>query len=152
MTPLGMRARSRLILPLAALFVAFFLTPLCMLIGLSLSTSNQVRPTTLAHYVRLFSDPFNYAILFDTLLLGVKATLACLVFGYPVAWICARASARWQSVLVFLVILPISWIVILGRRGILNQIAMGLGLTEEPLGLLFTRPASSWCWLRCRCR
>jgi putative spermidine/putrescine transport system permease protein len=69
------------------------------------------------------------------------------VFGYPIAWICARASARWQSVLVFLVILPIltsvvvrtfAWIVILGRQGVLNQIALGLGLTNEPLRLLYT--------------
>ena len=137
----------RLILPLAALFLAFFLAPLCVLIGLSLSAGIQVRPATLAHYVKFFTDPFNYSILFDTLLLGLKATLVCLLFGYPIAWICARASARWQSVLLFLVILPIltsvvvrtfSWIVILGRQGILNQIALGLGLTQEPLRLLFT--------------
>ena len=60
----------------------------------------------------------------------------CLVFGYPIAWVCARAGARLQSVIVFLVILPIltsvvvrtfSWIVILGRQGIINQIAW-LGL------------------------
>ena len=72
----------------------------------------------------------------DTLVLGVKATLLCLLFGYPIAWICARAKARWQTVLVFLVILPImtsvvvrtfSWIVILGRHGVLNQSLMGLG-------------------------
>ena len=137
----------RLILPLAALFLAFFLAPLCVLIGLSLSAGIQVRPATLAHYVKFFTDPVNYSILFDTLLLGLKATLVCLLFGYPVAWICARASAKWQSVLLFLVILPIltsvvvrtfSWIVILGRQGILNQIALGLGLTQEPLRLLFT--------------
>ena len=80
-------------------------------------------------------------------MLGVKATLLCLLFGYPIAWICSRAKARWQTVLLFLVILPImtsvvvrtfSWIVILGRQGVLNQIAMGLGLTAEPLRLLFT--------------
>lgn len=138
---------NRLVLPLAALFVAFFIAPLCVLAGLSLSAGSEVRPTTFAHYLKFFSDPFNYAILIDTLLLGLKATLVCLAFGYPIAWICARSSARWQNVLVFLVILPIltsvvvrtfSWIVILGRQGILNQIALGLGLTSEPLRLLFT--------------
>ena len=97
--------------------------------------------------MKFFTDPFNYSILIDTLLLGLKATLVCLVFGYPIAWLCARASARWQSVLLFLVILPIltsvvvrtfAWIVILGRQGVLNQIAMGLGLVNEPLRLLYT--------------
>ena len=49
--------------------------------------------------------------------------------------------------IVFLVILPIltsvvvrtfSWIVILGRQGIINQIALGLGIVQEPLKLLYT--------------
>jgi putative spermidine/putrescine transport system permease protein len=132
---------------LAALFVAFFVAPLVVLLALSLATDTSMTSFTAAHYVKFFTDRFNYSILWDTLALGVKATLVCLVFGYPIAWICARAGARWQSVLVFLVILPIltsvvvrtfSWIVILGRQGVLNQIALGLGLTQEPLRLLYT--------------
>src|SRR5499427_4529743 len=138
---------SPLLLPLAALFVAFFVAPLIVLVALSVSTDTAGTSLTAANYVKFFTDRFNYSILWDTLLLGVKATLVCLVFGYPIAWICARASARWQSVLVFLVILPIltsvvvrtfAWIVILGRQGILNQVALGLGLTSEPLRLLYT--------------
>ncbi len=140
-------AESQLALPLAALFVAFFLAPLVILLALSLHAGPEAGTLTAAHYVKFFTDPFNYSILWDTLLLGLKATLLCLVFGYPIAWISARASARWQSVLVFLVILPIltsvvvrtfAWIVILGRQGVLNQAALGLGLTSEPLRLLYT--------------
>jgi putative spermidine/putrescine transport system permease protein len=140
-------ADLKLVLPLAALFVAFFVAPLCVLIALSLSTDAEMHAFTAASYVKFFTDAFNYSILWATLLLGVEATLLCLLFGYPIAWICARASARWQTALLFVVILPImtsvvvrtfSWIVILGRQGVLNQIAMGLGLTSEPLRLLFT--------------
>jgi putative spermidine/putrescine transport system permease protein len=36
------------------------------------------------------------------------------------------------------VVRTFSWIVILGRQGVLNQIVMGLGLTSEPLRLLYT--------------
>jgi putative spermidine/putrescine transport system permease protein len=140
-------ADIKLVLPLAALFAAFFVAPLCVLFALSLSTDAEMHAFTAAHYVKFFTDAFNYSILWATLMLGVKGTLLCLVFGYPIAWVCARASARWQTTLLFLVILPImtsvvvrtfSWIVILGRQGVLNQIAMGLGLTSEPLRLLFT--------------
>ena len=136
-------------LPLAALFVAFFVAPLIVLLALSLHADTATATWTAANYVKFFTDRFNYSILWDTLLLGVKATLVCLVFGYPIAWICARASARWQSVLVFLVILPIltsvvvrtfAWIVILGRQGVLNQVALALHLTQEPLRLLYTEP------------
>jgi putative spermidine/putrescine transport system permease protein len=137
----------KLVLPLAALFAAFFIAPLCVLVVMSLSTDSDMQAYTSAHYVKFFTDAFNYSILIDTILLGVKATLVCLLFGYPIAWVASRAGARWQSVLLFLVILPImtsvvvrtfSWIVILGRYGVLNQIVTGLGLSEEPLRLLFT--------------
>jgi putative spermidine/putrescine transport system permease protein len=140
-------AESRLVLPLAALFVAFFVAPLAVLIALSLHGEAAMRTWTLANYVKFFGDSYNYAILWETLLLGVKATLVCLAFGYPIAWICTRSSARMQSVIVFLVILPIltsvvvrtfGWIVILGRQGVINQLLLGLGIIHEPLRLLYT--------------
>src|SRR6476646_10101392 len=134
--------RLRLALPLSALFVAFFLAPLCVLVAMSLSTDASMSAFTPAHYVKFFTDRFNYSILFDTLLLGVKATLVCLVFGYPIAWISSRVRASFQSVLLFIVFLPImtsvvvrtfAWIVILGRQGVLNQMVLGLGLSDESL-------------------
>ena len=138
---------SQLALPLAALFVAFFVAPLAVLIALSVHADPEFKTFTFGHYVKFFTDSFNYSILWATLTLGVKATLVCLAFGYPIAWICARSSARWQAVIVFLVILPIltsvvvrtfSWIVILGRQGVLNKTILWFGLADEPINLLFT--------------
>src|SRR5271156_5876274 len=138
---------SGLVLPLAAVFTVFFVAPLFVLLVLSLHGEVAMTSWTLRNYVAFFTDRFSYSILVDTLLLGVKATLVCLVFGFPIAWLSARASARWQSVLLFLVILPIltsvvvrtfAWIVILGRYGVLNQIVLGLRLSSEPLRLLYT--------------
>jgi len=85
---------SPLVLPLAALFVAFFVAPLCILLALSFSGEAAMRTHTLTHYLTFFSDPYHTSILWQTLLLGVKATLLCLVFGYPIAWLCARSGAR----------------------------------------------------------
>src|SRR3954452_128657 len=136
---------SPLVLPLAALFVAFFIAPLCVLVALSLAKDANIASFTATSYVKFFTDSFNYSILAETLLLGVKATLVCLVFGYPIAWVCARSSARLQSIIVFLVILPIltsvvvrtfAWIVILGRQGVINQVWTSFGF--EPLRLLYT--------------
>jgi len=53
-------AESRLVLPLAALFVAFFVAPLAVLIILSLHGEAAMRTWTLAHYIKFFTDPFNY--------------------------------------------------------------------------------------------
>ena len=146
-TPTTKTGASLLALPLAALFAAFFVAPLIVLVALSLNTEQGSGVFTPGQYLKFFSDRYHLSILGETLWLGVKATLVCLVFGFPVAWLCARAHARWQSVLVFLVILPIltsvvvrtfAWIVILGRQGVLNQIVLALGWSSEPLKLLFT--------------
>jgi len=139
--------RAFLAMPLAAVFVACFLAPLVVLVVLSFSTEQGSGRYSLLHYASFFGDRFNLSILGSTLKLGVEATLVCLAFGFPIAWLCARADARWQSVLIFIVILPIltsvvvrtfAWIVILGRQGVLNKLVLGLGLAHEPLNLLFT--------------
>ena len=136
-----------LALPLAALFVVCFVAPFAVLIGLSLHAEPEMRTLSFAQYAKFFGDTFNLSILWATVTLAVKATLVCLVFGYPVAWVCARAPARWQSVLVFLVVLPIltsvvvrtfAWIVILGREGILNDVLRWLHVVDQPVPLLFT--------------
>src|SRR6516165_10416885 len=138
---------ARLVLPLTAIFAACFIAPLVVLALLSLHGDIAMTDWTLDNYVKFFTDRFNYSILVETLLLGLKATLVCLIFGFPIAWLCSRANPRWQSVLLFLVILPIltsvvvrtfSWIVILGRQGVLNQIVLGLHLSHEPLRLLYS--------------
>lgn len=139
-----------LALPLATFFLLFFAAPLLLLLGISLQADPQMDGApSLAQYTAFLSDKSNMRVLFDTLMVGVKATLLCLFFGYPLAWLCTRVSARLQAVLIFIVVLPIvtsvvvrtfAWIVILGRRGIVNDTIMTLGLSAQPLRLLFAEP------------
>ena len=49
----------RLVLPLAALFVVFFIAPLCVLVAMSLSTGAGLSGWTPAYYIKFFTDPFN---------------------------------------------------------------------------------------------
>lgn len=125
----------------------FFLAPLAVLVALSLSPTIALRPEGIGNYTRFFANPFNYAILLGTLLLGVKATAVCLCFGFPISWITARMPPRWQSVVLLAVTLPIltsvvvrtfGWIVILGRQGVVNKMAVGMGLVDAPMPMLFT--------------
>ena len=53
-----------------------------------------MRTLTFAHYVKFFTDPFNYSILWETLLLGVKATLRLPRLRLSDRLDCARAQAR----------------------------------------------------------
>jgi putative spermidine/putrescine transport system permease protein len=136
-----------LTLPLAALFVVFFVAPFCVLLALSLQADADVRTFSLAQYAKFFGDTFNLGILWSTLWLAVRATLVCVLFGYPIAWVCSRAPSRWQSALVFVVVLPIltsvvvrtfAWIVILGRQGVMNDVLRALHVVDQPVPLLFT--------------
>ena len=136
-----------LALPLVAFALACFVAPLAVLVAVSLHADNELRVWSLAQYARLLGETFTLRILGETLWLGAKSTLVCLLFAYPLAWIAVRAPARTRSVLLFLVVLPIltsvvvrtfSWIVILGKQGVLNSVALALGLIDEPVKLLFT--------------
>jgi putative spermidine/putrescine transport system permease protein len=136
-----------LALPLAALFVVCFVAPFVILVAMSLHADAQMQTWSVAQYVKFFGDTFNLSILGGTVWLAVKATLVCLLFGYPIAWVASRAPPRWQSLLVFVVVLPIltsvvvrtfAWIVILGREGILNDTLRLLRIVDRPVPLLFT--------------
>ena len=146
-----MPARSdgewRVALPVAAFFALFFVAPLGVLFVVSLFAEPTMQTLALRQYARFLGDRLHLGILADTLVLGVKATLVCLLLGYPLAWVIARARPRVQSLLVFAVILPLltsvvvrtfAWIVILGRQGILNKTLLAVGLVDEPVRLLFT--------------
>ena len=91
------------------------------------------------YYLRLFGR---------TLRLGLITTAVCVVLGYPLAYWLARARPRMQAVGLFLLIMPLmvsavirvfGWIVILGRKGLVNQVLVALGL--EPVKLLYSETA-----------
>ena len=138
----------RLAAPLGAFFALFFLTPLVLLLVTSLQADRQMTGSLgLAQYAAFFADTLNLATLGATLLVGLKATLLCLVAGYPLAYLSVHAPRRLRPVLLFVVVLPIvtsvvvrtfAWIVILGRQGIVNETVLALGLSATPLRLLFT--------------
>jgi len=137
----------QLTLPLAVFFVAFFVAPLAVLAVWSFYAATETHTFTFAQYARFLGDRFTLSILWATLWLGVQATLVCLVFGYPLAWLALRLTPRWQAALLFVVVLPIltsvvvrtfAWIVMLGSQGVINKTLIAIGLIDTPLRLLYT--------------
>jgi len=73
--------------------------------------------------------------------------LLCLVVGYPFSYFIARAKPSVRPALLMMVMLPFwtsfllrvyAWKGILADQGVLNQMFMALGLTHEPLQMLYT--------------
>lgn len=136
----------RLALPLIAVFVGFFVLPLCVLVVISL-TPPASGASVFAQYAKFLGDAFYLEVLWNTILLGLQATALCLLCSYPLAWTCSRSQGNTRLLLVFLMVLPLltsvvvrtfSWIVILGREGIFNRTLAWLHFIDEPIKLLFT--------------
>jgi putrescine transport system permease protein len=71
----------------------------------------------------------------------------CLAIGYPFAYFIARSKPSARPALLMMVMLPFwtsfllrvyAWKGILADQGVINQILMGLGVSEEPIQMLYT--------------
>lgn len=90
----------------------------------------------------------NATILLRTLWTAGMVTFWCLLIGLPYAMIAASVQGWKRSVLLGAVLLPLwtsllvrtaAWMIILQDNGIINQTLMGLGLTSQPLALIYNR-------------
>jgi putative spermidine/putrescine transport system permease protein len=81
---------------------------------------------------------------------GIAAgvTLITLVLSFPLAWLLANLSGPTAARLILLVLLPFwtsilvrtaAWTVLLQRSGFLNELLLGLHLTDHPMDLMYTR-------------
>jgi putative spermidine/putrescine transport system permease protein len=126
------------------LSVAFFATPLAVLVGFSFAGSGGA---TLEHYARFFGDAFNFRVLVNTARLGLETVIGTTLLGVPIALLYWHGSRNLRQVLIFLTLIPMltsnvvrtfAWIVILGRQGPISEALVGLGLVGMPTSLLFT--------------
>jgi len=108
---------------------------------------------TLINYIRIFS---NWDFLWSVLL-TLRTTLVvlaiALVISYPVAYFLARVlkTERLKQILLMLCIIPfwtsyitrmITWIPMLGKEGLVNDLLLKIGVIHEPIGiLLYSEPA-----------
>ena len=79
-----------------------------------------------------------YLVIFGrSLKLAVISTAICLLLGYPMAYIIARANARAQKIIITLIMIPMwmnflirtyAWMTILQDTGIINGFLSALGL------------------------
>lgn len=102
---------------------------------------------TLDNFRFLFEDDLYYTSYLKSLRIAGTATVLCLLLGYPMAYGIARTRQPYRNVLLLLIVLPFwtsfllrvyAWMTMLGTYGIINNVLVYLGLTDEPLKLLYT--------------
>lgn len=160
--------RGRLLvysLPFLWLLV-FFLLPFAFVLKISVAEAVIAQPpytplfettpdgvevlATLGNYRFLLEDPLYVLSYLTSLRIALVSTVLCLVIGYPIAYAIARARGRAQLVLLMLVILPFwtsflirvyAWKVLLQGGGMINALLMSLGITDEPIAMLYSEGA-----------
>ncbi|MCP5088348.1 MAG: ABC transporter permease, partial [Rhodobacteraceae bacterium] len=122
----------------------FFILPVSLLLGLSfLSPDGEL---SLQHYQRLWDKPVYMKVLGITLKTAAWTTVFCILGGYPIAFLLATVAKTTRARLTILVLMPFwtsflvrtfAWIVLLGRKGAINNFLMDIGIIDQPIKMIF---------------
>ncbi len=100
-----------------------------------------------SNYAFLFTDPLYISAYLYSLKVAALSTVLCLLLGYPMAFVIARAQGAWRSALLMLIVLPFwtsfllrvyAWIGLLKHNGVINNVLLYLGVIHQPLTMLQT--------------
>ncbi len=100
-----------------------------------------------SNYAFLFTDPLYISAYLYSLKVALVSTALCLLLGYPMAYVIARARGTWRSALLMLIVLPFwtsfllrvyAWIGLLKHNGVINNVLVSLGIIHQPLTMLQT--------------
>jgi putative spermidine/putrescine transport system permease protein len=136
-----------LAVPGLAFLAVIYALPLLLLLFKSIQ---GVDGLTLVTYIDFFSDEFNRTVLWRTLRVALLTTLLALVIAYPTAFAMARAKGIWLTVFLVALVLPMSlgvivkafaWSILFRSNGFINTTLQTLGITDEPVRMLFTETA-----------
>jgi putative spermidine/putrescine transport system permease protein len=131
--------------PAAVWNLVFFIAPVGVMVARSLEQGGRL---SLAHYHALFASSLYLTVMLTTFQISLLVTVVSLALGYPVAYLLATSGPRVRAGVLLLVVLPYwldyivrsySWMVLLGRMGLVNRALMEWGVISDPLPILYTR-------------
>ena len=152
-----MQKRNRIfstiaVLPMYLFTLVFVGGPLVMMVVLSFLTRDgwsYALSFTWENYAALFTE--QYLNVFRTSLsLACLSTVLVILLGYPFGLSAALSPDKFRRFYLSAQMIPYwvnsllrlyGWIIIFRANGLLDKVLMGLGLTDEPLKLLYTYPA-----------
>lgn len=139
-----------LLLAPAVLWLALLILLPHVEVGL-LSFRERVGPgefaPSLKQYLTFFDEPLYWHTFVRTALMSVIVTVLALLLAFPVAWSIAKvARGRVRALLMAGILLPfwaselvrmLGWLILLRGSGVIPQLLFQLGLTAEPVELLY---------------
>lgn len=132
-----------LLIPGFLFLFIFAILPLMTVISGSFISDGSI---TISRYVDFFKDSYYTSILLRTLKLSLISTVVAASLGFPTAYYISRTSMNRRGLYIAMAVFPMltspvvrsfSWMVILGKYGIVNNFLTKIGLIKEPLSLLY---------------
>ena len=138
-----------LILPAIILLALAFVGPLIWFFFRAL-TDGRSLVDLMAYGSAVVGSKAVITALVTTNWISLLVTLLVLLISYPIAYYLANRRGMRFTLVLFCIVVPYftsvvvrtySWMVLLGRNGLINQSLQGLGVIDQPLTLLYSKTA-----------
>lgn len=146
------RTANLAVLPMYLFSLVFVAGPLVYMLVLSFMTRDGFgfsNAFTIENYAKIFDEVY-FATFLESLKLAVISTAAVILLGYPFGLGAALLPTKYARFFRTAQMIPYfvnsllrlcGWIIIFRANGLLDKALMTLGITDEPLKLLYTYPA-----------
>ncbi len=130
-----------LVAPLLALVLLLYLGPILDILRLSVTDPVP----GLDNYAKLYQNETLLRILWTTVRICIVTTIISVLFGYSVAYAMVHANQREKSYMLTLLLVSFwisilvrtfSWLMLLGRKGLINDTLEGLAIISEPIAFM----------------
>jgi putative spermidine/putrescine transport system permease protein len=127
--------------PAIAFLFVFFVLPVGALMLRSVTDPHW----GLQNFSELLATGTYARVLFNTFLVAAIVTLVSIALGYPLAWLLVMLPARWQQLLLAILLMSMwtsllartyAWLVLLQKTGVINRVLISLGLIDTALPLV----------------
>ncbi len=138
--------------PAAAWMVVFVVIPIAFIFVISfiqMQNKQLVFNFTLDNYKEIFSSLYG-SYYSESFIIAFFNTVICILLGYPMAYIIAKAPERRRNLYTTLMMVPFytnliirlnGWKTILDKTGWLNSFLMDNNIISQPIQIMYTRPA-----------
>ncbi len=132
--------------PATLALVIFLILPVAATIGYTFTDPDGL----IAPYIWYFESAFRRTVLWRTFEIAAITTIISLAVGVVTAYVVSKSPPWVKSILIVLAVFPLltgvvvrsfAWMIILGRNGILNNFLQWIGITDAPIGMLYTQGA-----------
>lgn len=129
-----------LTMPYLLMVVALIFIPVGWLFYMSFVGRDET--LSLENYQRMWDSKAYFRIFQTTFKISILTTIICAVLGYPLTYFMSQLPSRWANICLIGVLIPFwtsllvrtyAWLVLLQKKGLVNTVAVDIGLWSEPI-------------------